>query len=70
MFQVFDTKGKQGERVYIAGTNVTSGKLTRTHLFRVIRDGQVLKDGLKVSSMRRFKDRVNEVAKGKASAFY
>lgn len=65
--QVFDTKGKQGESVWIAGTNVRSGKLTRSHLFRVLRNGEVVKEGLTASSMRRFKDRVNEVSKGKAS---
>lgn len=64
---MFDTTGKKGESVMVAGVNVSSGKLSRTHLFRVVRNDEVLQEGLKVSSMRRFKDRVNEVTKGKVS---
>lgn len=63
--QVFDTRGKKGEVVMIAGVSVSSGKLSRSHLFRVVRDGEVVQEGLRASSMRRFKDRVNEVGKGK-----
>lgn len=63
--QVFDTTGKQGESVMIAGISVLSGKLSRSHHFRVMRDDEVVKQGLKVASMQRFKDRVNEVMKGK-----
>lgn len=64
---MFDTKGKAGDLVRVAGTSVSMGKLVRTHMFRVVRNGDVLKQEMKVSSMRRFKDRVNEVTRGKVS---
>lgn len=51
----------------VAGLNVSSGKLSRTHYFRVMRDEEVLADRVKAASMRRHKDRVNEVTKDKVS---
>lgn len=47
----------------IAGCYVTNGKLQRNAQVRVIRDGIVLYTG-KVSSLKRFKDDVREVAQG------
>lgn len=47
----------------IAGTAVTDGKITRTSQLRLIRDSVVIFDG-KISSLRRFKDDVKEVAHG------
>lgn len=64
---MFDTTGKNKERVMVAGLTVSSGKLSRAHFFRVLRDGEVVGEGMKVASMRRFKDRVNEVTKDKVS---
>lgn len=63
--QVFDTSGKGSKRVMVAGASVTSGRLHRNNLFRVTRDGKVVAEGLRAASMRRFKDSVKEVAKGK-----
>lgn len=65
--QVFETTGKNKESVAVAGLAVSSGKLSRTHFFRVVRDEEVLADRLKAASMRHHKDRVNEVAKDKVS---
>ena len=45
----------------IAGSYVRSGLIKRNALARVIREGVVLKEGLKVDSLRRFKDDVSEV---------
>lgn len=45
----------------IAGSYVRSGLIKRNALARVIRDGSVVKEGLKVESLRRFKDDVSEV---------
>lgn len=45
----------------IGGSMVTDGKILRTHLARLVRDGVVVHDG-KISSLRRFKDDVKEVA--------
>ncbi|MCL1901167.1 MAG: translation initiation factor IF-2 [Firmicutes bacterium] len=45
----------------IAGCYVTSGKVTRNALVRVIRDGTQIFEG-KISSLKRFKDDVKEVA--------
>ncbi|CAM9093951.1 unnamed protein product [Ectocarpus sp. 4 AP-2014] len=63
--QVFETTGKNKETVSVAGLEVSSGKLSRTHFFRVIRDEEVVADRVKAASMRRHKDRVNEVTKDK-----
>lgn len=65
--QVFDTAGKNNERVMVAGLIVFFGKLSRAHYFRVLRDEEVLADRVKATSMRRHKDRVNEVTKDKVS---
>lgn len=47
----------------IAGSYVTNGKITRNAGVRVVREGIVLYTG-KISSLRRFKDDVREVAQG------
>ena len=47
----------------IAGGYVTSGKVARNAQVRVIRDGIVIFEG-KISSLKRFKDDVKEVAQG------
>lgn len=47
----------------IAGAYVTSGKILRSAKVRVIRDGIVIHEG-KISSLKRFKDDVREVAQG------
>ncbi|PWG06087.1 translation initiation factor IF-2 [Polaribacter aquimarinus] len=47
----------------IAGCMVMSGKIFRDSKIRIIRDGIVVHDGL-LSSLKRFKDDVKEVAKG------
>lgn len=47
----------------IAGSYVTDGKVTRNDQARLIRNGVVIYDGT-ISSLRRFKDDVKEVASG------
>lgn len=47
----------------IAGCMVTSGKIFRNSSIRIIREGVVVFDG-ELSSLKRFKDDVKEVAKG------
>jgi translation initiation factor IF-2 len=47
----------------IAGSFVASGKVTRGAKARLVRDGTVVYDG-EISSLRRFKDDVREVAEG------
>ena len=47
----------------VIGGHVTSGKITRSALVRVVRDGIIVADD-KVASLRRFKDDVKEVADG------
>ena len=47
----------------IAGSYIQDGKITRTSQIRVIRDGIVIFED-KISSLRRFKDDVKEVAAG------
>ena len=47
----------------IAGSYITDGKVTRTSLIRVVRDGVIIFED-KISSLRRFKDDVKEVASG------
>ena len=47
----------------IGGAYVTSGKVVRNEQIRLVRDGIVIHEG-KISSLRRFKDDVKEVATG------
>ncbi|HEX4922739.1 MAG TPA: translation initiation factor IF-2, partial [Bdellovibrionales bacterium] len=47
----------------IAGCSVTDGTITRSNLVRLIRDSRVIYEG-KISSLKRFKDDVREVATG------
>ena len=47
----------------IAGSYIQDGKITRNAQIRVIRDGIVIFED-KISSLRRFKDDVREVAAG------
>jgi translation initiation factor IF-2 len=47
----------------IAGSYVTSGKVERNAMARLLRDGTVIAN-TKISSLRRFKDDVKEVAQG------
>ena len=47
----------------IAGSYITDGKVTRASQIRVVRDGIVIFED-KISSLRRFKDDVKEVASG------
>ncbi|MBO5966982.1 MAG: translation initiation factor IF-2 [Clostridia bacterium] len=48
---------------FIAGSYVLDGKITRKSQIRVVRDGIVVYED-KISSLRRFKDDVSEVAQG------
>ncbi len=48
---------------FIAGSYVQDGKITRASQIRVVRDGVVIFED-KISSLRRFKDDVREVAEG------
>ena len=52
-----------GRRGKIAGCMVSDGRMTRSSMVRVSRDGQVLHEGT-IASLRRFKEEVNEVANG------
>ena len=47
----------------IAGCHVVEGKITRSSLVRLIRDGVVIHEG-KLASLKRFKDDVREVTSG------
>lgn len=47
----------------IAGAHVTTGKITRASQIRIVRDGIVITED-KISSLKRFKDDVKEVADG------
>ncbi len=52
-----------GKRAKVAGVFVTEGKVTRGSSVRVIRRGELIHESV-VSSLRRFKDDVREVATG------
>ncbi|MCX5706151.1 MAG: translation initiation factor IF-2, partial [Candidatus Omnitrophica bacterium] len=47
----------------IAGSFVTKGKINRTCVVNLVRNGEVIFEG-KLSSLKRFKDDVREVAEG------
>ncbi len=52
-----------GRRNKIAGCMVTDGRITRGSMVRVTRDGQIIHEGT-ISSLRHFKEEVNEIANG------
>jgi translation initiation factor IF-2 len=47
----------------IAGCSVTDGKIQRTNMVRLLRDGKIIYAG-KIGSLKRFKDDAKEVAQG------
>lgn len=47
----------------IAGCFITSGKVQRSNMLRLVREGKIIYEG-KVSSLKRFKDDAREVAEG------
>ena len=47
----------------IAGCFITSGKVNRSNMARLIRDGKIIYEG-KIGSLKRFKDDAKEVAEG------
>lgn len=47
----------------IAGTFVSDGKVQRSNMVRLLRDGKIVYEG-KISSLKRFKDDAKEVAQG------
>ncbi|MBU0716826.1 MAG: translation initiation factor IF-2 [Planctomycetes bacterium] len=48
----------------IAGSHVTDGTMDRSHLVKVVRDGVIVREGVKIASLRRFKDDVKEARSG------
>ncbi|MCK4660592.1 MAG: translation initiation factor IF-2, partial [Phycisphaerae bacterium] len=48
----------------VAGCLITEGLFNRNHWTRLIRDGVIIRDNCKLSSLRRFKDDVREVRVG------
>jgi translation initiation factor IF-2 len=48
----------------VAGCHVTDGTVDRSHLAKVIRDGVVVREGCRLSSLRRFKEDAKEVRAG------
>ncbi len=48
----------------VAGCFVTDGLVKRNHLARLLRDGTLVRDGCKISSLKRFKDDAKEVRAG------
>ncbi len=47
----------------IAGSFITSGKIQRSNMLRLVREGKIIYEG-KVASLKRFKDDAKEVAEG------
>jgi translation initiation factor IF-2 len=55
---------KYGKVGSVAGCYVRDGSFTRQYLVRVIRDGVVVRDAARLTSLRRYKDDVKEVKAG------
>ncbi|CAK4623585.1 unnamed protein product [Aphanomyces euteiches] len=58
-----NVKGRQ--KAAIAGVRVTEGSIFLDATYRIIRDGEVVMDGLSLESMRHFQDKISESPKGK-----
>ena len=52
-----------GKRVKIAGCMVTEGRVSRSAMVRLLRNGEVIYEGT-INSLRHFKEEVNEMAAG------
>jgi translation initiation factor IF-2 len=48
----------------VAGCQVTTGTIGRNNKVRVVRDGRIVRDGVDLASLKRFKNDVKEVASG------
>lgn len=59
--EVFHLSRKGG---VIAGSYVTQGVVDRSQLVKLTRNGVIVREGVKISSLRRFKDDVKEVRAG------
>lgn len=59
--EVFHLSKKAG---VVAGSHVIDGTLNRNHLVKLIRDGVIIRDRAKISSLRRFKEDAREVRAG------
>lgn len=68
MAQVFDTTSKNMEKVVAAGLiNSVVWKAQPCPLVPSTQGGEVVREGMKLTSVRRLKERVSEVTKNKVS---
>ena len=61
-FNVTSTRGKKEATVF--GCRIYEGELTTKTKYQVIRDGELLKDNLTLSSLRHHKTTVQQMSKG------
>ncbi len=61
VMKIFELKGKS---LKVGGSKVTLGKLGKKNKCRVVRKGNVIKEGLMISSLKRFAEDVDEVPTG------
>mmetsp|Transcript_10487 Transcript_10487/g.11412 ORF Transcript_10487/g.11412 Transcript_10487/m.11412 type:complete len:777 (+) Transcript_10487:82-2412(+) len=62
--QVYEIKRKGGRIERIYGVVVENGILDKSALFRVVRKGEVIEEGLELDGLKRFKDSVEMVEAG------
>ncbi|OJD21690.1 translation initiation factor IF-2 [Blastomyces percursus] len=61
--QIFEISGKGRTKVVIAGSKVRNGMISRSHKARVLRDKEVIYDGI-ITSLKNVKKDVTEMRKG------
>ena len=62
--QVFEIHESHNKSLKVAGVKVNHGELERKNRYRLVRDGKVLQDKLRVHSMKKVHDNINHISKG------
>ena len=58
------TRGGTKHTVKVAGSQVKSGTIESKHMFRLIRNDEILMDNMKIEEIKKFKETVGSVNKG------
>ena len=68
--QVFDITGQSGKLERVAGCQVHQGTWRANHLYRVLRRGEVVNAGARITEMRHHKETVNSIDQGQECGLF
>lgn len=64
LFKIKDPKAKGNKMLLIAGCKVSGGDIERKYKYRVVRNGRIIQDNIKLHSMKKMQQDVTIVEKG------